>query len=90
MSLTEDLARLKEKAVSEASPEVLDLLQRSTEALVALNRPEKQLQVGDGAPDFALPNTEGKMVRLAELQKEGPVVVSFYRGSWCPFCMMEL
>ncbi len=45
---------------------------------------------GDLAPDFALPNVRGGTLRLLELAQQGPVVLSFYRGSWCPFCNLEL
>jgi len=49
----------------------------------------KAKSVGDHAPDFNLPNVRGGETRLSELLKQGPVVVSFYRGGWCPFCNLE-
>lgn len=48
------------------------------------------LAVGDTAPDFALPDARGQQIRLSERLAKGPVVVSFYRGAWCPFCNVEL
>jgi len=48
------------------------------------------LAVGDCAPDFALPNAAGEPVQLAARLARGPVVLSFYRGEWCPFCNLEL
>lgn len=48
------------------------------------------VQVGDRAPGFALPDTEGHTVRLEDLLRRGPVVLSFYRGGWCPFCSIEM
>ena len=48
------------------------------------------LAVGDRAPDFILPNAVGQPVRLTERLTGGPVVLSFYRGEWCPFCNIEL
>jgi len=47
-------------------------------------------QSGDRAPDFVLPNVRGGTLRLQDLRAQGPVVLSFYRGSWCPFCNLEL
>ena len=44
---------------------------------------------GDNAPDFVLPNVRGGTTQLGDLLKEGPVVLSFYRGGWCPFCNLE-
>ena len=48
------------------------------------------LQVNDKAPDFTLPDAFGNQVSLQSLLAKGPVVVSFYRGEWCPFCNIEL
>lgn len=48
------------------------------------------LQVGDAAPDFLLPDANGRLVSSEQLRKEGPLVISFYRGGWCPFCNAEL
>lgn len=45
--------------------------------------------VGDGAPDFSLPNAAGGTVTLKDLLAQGPVVLNFYRGGWCPFCNLE-
>lgn len=48
------------------------------------------LALGESAPDFALPDSTGGVVRLADRLAEGPVVLTFYRGSWCPYCNLEL
>ncbi|SDJ35975.1 Peroxiredoxin [Bradyrhizobium sp. Rc2d] len=48
------------------------------------------LQVGDTAPDFLLPDVHGRLHSSEQLRGEGPLVVSFYRGGWCPFCNAEL
>ena len=48
------------------------------------------LQVGDTAPDFLLPDEEGRLHSSKQLREAGPLVVSFYRGGWCPFCSAEL
>lgn len=45
--------------------------------------------VGDTAPKFRLPNVKGSETSLSELLEYGPVVLSFYRGGWCPFCNLE-
>ena len=47
-------------------------------------------RVGDHAPDFSLVNHLGETVHLESLRRRGPVVVSFYRGSWCDYCVQEL
>lgn len=48
------------------------------------------LKVGEKVPDFSLPNATGKTVKLNSLLTETPVIISFYRGGWCPYCNMEL
>ena len=48
------------------------------------------LSAGDVAPDFVLPDATGNDVRLSDLLGAGPVVLSFYRGEWCPYCNLEL
>lgn len=47
-------------------------------------------RLGDRAPDFTLSDGDGKPVALADLLARGPLVISFYRGVWCPYCNMEL
>src|SRR5271155_5936327 len=48
------------------------------------------LAVGDTAPTFTLSDAVGNQVALADLLAEGPVVVTFYRGEWCPYCNLQL
>lgn len=48
------------------------------------------LKVNDHAPAFTLPDAFGHEVSLQALLAKGPVVISFYRGEWCPFCNLEL
>ena len=45
---------------------------------------------GQQAPDFELPDKDGVAVRLSSLLGQGPVVVTFYRGGWCPYCTLQL
>jgi peroxiredoxin len=48
------------------------------------------LKVGDRAPDIVLGNARGKTIDVGQLLKKGPVIVTFYRGGWCPYCNLEL
>ncbi|MCA1806243.1 MAG: AhpC/TSA family protein [Xanthomonadaceae bacterium] len=57
---------------------------------LAAAMPDPGLKVGSRAPDFTLPDAHGKPVRLADLLQEGPVIVTFYRGAWCPYCNLQL
>ncbi|WP_426359635.1 peroxiredoxin-like family protein [Pseudocolwellia sp. HL-MZ19] len=48
------------------------------------------IAIGAQAPNFTLPNEVNQNVELAGLLAKGPVVVTFYRGSWCPYCNLQL
>lgn len=50
----------------------------------------KAKRVGDQAPDIVLPDAHGKSFDVASLLAKGPVIVTFYRGGWCPYCNLEL
>lgn len=58
-------------------------LQRTDAAKLAL-------KVGDTLPDFVLPNAEGRLVSSRDLLAQGPLVIAFFRGDWCPFCNLTL
>lgn len=63
---------------------------RALAALQESGAADQALNVGDTAPDFELPNALGETVQLFDLLRSGPVILSFYRGQWCPFCNLEL
>jgi peroxiredoxin len=48
------------------------------------------LAVGDSFPDVALPTADGELIPLGDLWREGPLVVTFFRGEWCPYCRLQL
>jgi peroxiredoxin len=64
--------------------------ERAVEELFATGIEERILPVGATAPDFALKDSHGKVLRTADLLELGPLVVKFFRGRWCPYCMTEL
>lgn len=66
------------------------IMERGTAELIASGAADRALKVGDIAPAFALNDPEGKPVSSAELLAKGPLVLSFYRGVWCPYCNLEL
>lgn len=73
-----------------APPVAVEALHRSVDELVASGAPERALKVGDTAPEFTLPDPDGNPVSSKTLLANGPLVVSFYRGVWCPYCNFEL
>jgi peroxiredoxin len=68
----------------------LDAMRRATEELIAGGQAVRALKAGDEAPEFALKDPDGNLVSSRELLVRGPLVVSFYRGVWCPYCNLEL
>jgi peroxiredoxin len=71
-------------------PERLAVGERAVEELFASGIEERILPVGATAPDFALKDATGRVVRSADLLALGPLVVKFFRGRWCPYCVTEL
>jgi peroxiredoxin len=69
---------------------VIEIMHRATAELIASGAAGKVLKAGDKAPVFVLQNGDGGSVSSASLLAKGPLVVSFYRGVWCPYCNMEL
>ena len=51
---------------------------------------DKAVKKGDKFIDFTLPNINGKAVKISELLKNGPIILTFYRGGWCPYCNLQL
>lgn len=51
---------------------------------------ESALNLGDKAVDFSLKNAKGEIITLYEELKKGPVVLTWYRGGWCPYCNITL
>lgn len=71
-------------------PERLAVGERAVAELFLSGIEEKILPVGATAPDFALKDSTGRLVRSADLLALGPLVIKFFRGRWCPYCVTEL
>jgi peroxiredoxin len=73
-----------------APPHVVAIMHRATADLIATGQAERAAKAGATAPKFELPDVNGKMIGSAALLAHGPLVVTFYRGVWCPYCNMDL
>lgn len=69
---------------------VIQTMHRATAELIASGAARKALKAGDKAPAFTLDDPDGNPVSSTDLLRQGPLVVTFYRGVWCPYCNMEL
>src|SRR5260370_25716064 len=90
MTLREQIAAWQAQAAKGRPPEVAGAFADSIAALAASGIAERALKVGERAPDFTLPNDLGGPVTLSRLLRQGPAVVTFYRGEWCPYCNLQL
>ena len=82
MSLQEALQEFKEGVEAQLDPEDVAKMEEATEKLIRSGIAEKAKKKGERAPDFTLPNPNGEQVSLSRLLAQGPVVVTFYRGTW--------
>jgi len=71
-------------------PYVIAAMHRATAELIASRQAERAKKAGDIAPAFTLSDQDGHAVGSAALLDQGPLVLTFYRGVWCPYCNMEL
>lgn len=71
-------------------PEAVEIMHAATAELEASGQAERALKAGEQAPDFKLTDAEGQSISLNTLLKDGPLVLTFYRGVWCPYCNEDL
>ncbi|OII66265.1 alkyl hydroperoxide reductase [Streptomyces sp. CC53] len=88
--LDEELRAVRARRGAYVPAAMLEVIDRATADLAASGRAERALAVGARAPRFALPSATGRTVALDDLLAGGPVVLTFYRGTWCPFCVIAL
>ena len=89
-SLQDRLDAHKAQAEAKAAPEATASVDRAIEELIASGRAGSALQVGMTAPTFQLKDADGNLVDSTKLLDRGPLVVTFYRGVWCPYCNLDL
>jgi peroxiredoxin len=90
MSIATKLTAIKQSALKKAPPHIIDTLASAISKLEASGLTTSALQVGQQIPEFNLPDATGNIVSSATLLAKGPLLISFYRGGWCPYCNVEL
>ena len=90
MTLQNRLDAFKAEFRAARPAEVAAIMERATAELIASGAAARALKAGDHAPAFTLDAPDGTPTASADLLAQGPLVVSFYRGVWCPYCNMEL
>ena len=90
MTLTETLQKANQQNREKIPSKTLEVMDKATQDLIDNGLSNDSLKIGDTFPSAILPNAAGKEINLDELLKNGPLVISFYRGGWCPYCNIEL
>ncbi len=90
MKLHEELEELNREVQAATLPKVLQAFDKSVADMKKASIAGRALKVGDLASNFSLPDMHGNNVKLSHLLLDGPVILSFYRGGWCPYCNLEL
>ena len=90
MGLEQQLAAFKAEFARTAPAGRQALYEAKIEELRASFAMKAAIGIDDQAPDFRLPDAQGKPVSLADMLRRGPAVVTFYRGGWCPYCNLQL
>ena len=87
LSLSEQLLEIRARTRELVRPENLQIQERSIRELEASGAAEKILPVGAQGPEFGLTDSNGRLVRSTDVLSRGPLVVLFFRGRWCPYCI---
>lgn len=80
----------KVAAGRKAKPEFMKGVDDVIEQAKTFQQGNDAIKVGQKGPGFELPDVEGQSVSLDTLLEKGPLVLTFYRGSWCPYCNLQL
>src|SRR5690349_861535 len=88
--LATQLEALSASVREQAPSHVVDTIDAANRRLAESGLAERALQVGQRAPAFVLSDALGRSVESNRLLALGPLVISFYRGAWCPYCNLEL
>ena len=89
-SLQDQLDEITANTRHLVQPERLAIGERAVEELFATGIEERILPLGAQAPEFALKDANGKLLRSADLLSVGPLIIKFFRGRWCSYCVTEL
>ena len=90
MSLEDELEAQRRRAYEQRSPRERRARADAVTAVADAKVADRAVSVGDRMPVFRLPAISGETVDAGRLLDRGPLVISFYRGGWCPYCNIEL
>lgn len=88
--LAKQIEHLNQELSSQLPQVILEAFGKSIEDLKMRKMEDESIQIGDRMPEFSLPNVFGKIIKSEDVLKNGKMILAFYRGSWCPYCNLEL
>jgi peroxiredoxin len=89
-TLASQLTDITKRLESQGTAEIKDIILTAKAGIEQSFDPTQAIQPGAKLPQFALPDATGKVVPSSELLSQGPLLMTFYRGEWCPFCNLAL
>jgi peroxiredoxin len=89
-TLAAELVALREASSSQITDEARRVMAEAEASLRTGGVVDRAMSVGRRCPLFELADQNGKTVRMYELLEQGPIVLVFYRGGWCPYCNLQL
>ncbi|MEM6614402.1 MAG: peroxiredoxin-like family protein [Cyanobacteria bacterium P01_C01_bin.72] len=90
MNLTQELNQYQAKFKASQPESIKKLMAQATTDLINSKITEQSIATGQKMLNFTLPNAVGQEIALESLLNQGAVIISFYRGGWCPYCNLEL
>lgn len=90
MTLAQELQEVTKSFGQQAPTEVLEVMGEANTKLAESKLLDGVLKPGSKIPDFDLPDATGKIISSKELRANNLLLISFYRGHWCPYCNLEL
>jgi len=90
MTLLQDIENFQKEIIPKIPQDVLNTIMRTSAELAERNLEAGALKSGDTIPSFELTDALGEARSSDQFLKNGSLVISFYRGGWCPYCHLEL
>lgn len=89
-SLEKQIEKLNNELSQQIPQEVLKVFEKSINDLKTQNIENKSIKIGDIVSPFSLLNTKNELIHSKDILKKGKTILAFFRGSWCPYCNLEL
>jgi thiol-disulfide isomerase/thioredoxin len=90
MRLAEKIEKINQSFSRMMSQDDLHSLRKEIKKLAESGLAERSLKIGESIPECILPNERNEKIDVHSMLRNQPVIISFYRGQWCPYCNLEL